>query len=261
MSTTILIADDEVIERKVLTKKLLRLFGEEIRILEAQNGREVLDLFASEHPAVMILDIAMPGITGLAAAEKIRETDSRCSIIFLTAFDEFTYAKKAIEVHALDYLLKPCDDKELADAVQEALRIARGVAAGREERTAGHLSGTPQTVTETDSEKSGQSSQQARMQQFIEEHFMQDLAVADIASAMGYSEAYFCKLFNQYFGKSFVSYLTDYRIREAKRLLASPAFSIGEIGNFVGYPDPNYFAKVFRRVTGKSPSDVRQELI
>jgi YesN/AraC family two-component response regulator len=99
----------------------------------------------------------------------------------------------------------------------------------------------------------------AAMQKYIEEHFQDDISVQDIADALGYSEAYFCKIFKQYFDKNFVTYLSEYRIRKASELLKNSAVSIKEIGKAVGYPDSNYFAKVFKRVTGKSPSECRME--
>ena len=65
----------------------------------------------------------MPGINGLEAAEQIRGKHGDCSIIFLTAFDEFSYAKKAIAVKALDYLLKPGLETELVAVLEEAIRL------------------------------------------------------------------------------------------------------------------------------------------
>ena len=65
----------------------------------------------------------MPGINGIQAAEKIREKDRDCVIIFLTAFDEFSYAKKAISVRAIDYVLKPYDENELMLVIEEAMRM------------------------------------------------------------------------------------------------------------------------------------------
>ena len=120
----ILVADDEMIERKVLVKRLHAHCGANCDILEAENGRQVLEFWEREKPDVLILDIEMPGITGLAAAEMIRKKDRRLPIIFLTAFDEFDYARKAITVHALDYILKPYDQRELFSVVDEALDMA-----------------------------------------------------------------------------------------------------------------------------------------
>ena len=86
---------------------------------------------------------------------------------------------------------------------------------------------------------------------------MFDISMQEVARTMNYSEAYFCKLFKQFFGKNFTAYLTEYRIEMAKKMLQTPTVNIKEIGKAVGYADSNYFAKVFKRVTGKSPSEYR----
>ena len=245
----ILIADDEVIERTVLEKKLKKNYEEDCRILIAQNGRQVIEIHDREHPQVLILDIEMPGIDGLEAAREIRKKDRSCSIIFLTAFDEFSYAKAAISVHALDYLLKPCDERELINAVDEALRLAQF----REPQLRAEASEN----LEKPSVQEFPEEQPEKIRAYIVQHYMEDISVMEIAGYFGYSEAYFCKLFKQYFGHSFVSYLTEYRMQRAEELMRTSTISIKEIGKMVGYPDPNYFTKVFRRVRGISPSVFR----
>ena len=57
----------------------------------------------------------------MEAAEHIRSLDEDCIIIFLTAYDEFSYAKRAIVIRALDYLLKPCEEDELVAVMEEAM--------------------------------------------------------------------------------------------------------------------------------------------
>ena len=252
----ILIADDEVIERLVLEKKLKKYYEEECQILVAQNGRQVLEIYDREHPEILILDIEMPVTDGLEAAREIRKKDRTCSIIFLTAFDEFSYAKAAISVHALDYLLKPCDENELISAVDEAIRFART----RIPTPSEDEGEAPHTVSsrESSEEQSDGDGKQEEFRAYIVKHYMEDIAVKDIAGYFGYSEAYFCKRFKQYFGHSFVSYLTDYRMQRAEDLMRTSELSIKEIGKAVGYPDPNYFTKVFRRVRGVSPSGFRE---
>ena len=271
----ILVADDEMIERRVLVKRLRTHCGETCGILEAENGPQVLELWEREKPDVMILDIEMPGITGLAAAEMIRKKDRRLPIIFLTAFDEFDYARKAITVHALDYILKPYDQGELFSVVDEALDMAEFARSPREpmkaeEETRNAAEGPEETGKDTEGpeevrkaagspEKEQEAPQGQRLvHAYIEAHYMEDLSVQEMSERFSYSEAYFCKRFKQVYGKSFVSYLTEYRIGRAKELLRNETISIRAAGKAVGYPDPNYFAKVFRRVTGKSPSDFRQ---
>ena len=293
----LLIADDEVIERKVLYKTLQKNVGDQCVIFQAENGRQALRVYEEEKIQIAILDIEMPGINGIEAAQKIREKDKECCIIFLTAFDEFSYAKRAITVRALDYLLKPYDEQELMLVVEEAMRLAAEFQANRQEAgyqanrpasgyqanrpasgyqasrpAAGHQASQPagpgqkNELPETglpvgdDMEDGGQvrlSKVTEIISHYIETNYMYDISMQDLARHMNYSEAYFCKLFKQCFNKNFTSYLTEYRVVEAKRMLAMPTVNVKDIGRAVGYSDSNYFAKVFKRITGQSPTEYR----
>lgn len=252
----ILLADDEMIERRVLLKKLKSRYQEECEFYEAENGREVLSIYEEKQIQIMLLDIEMPGITGIQAAEEIRKKDPNVCIIFLTAYDDFSYAKKAVSVHALDYLLKPCDEKELLLVVDAAIDYTERLnAAGGRNVPLPEIPRMEQDNAE--GEEEDRSTLHRLMQDYIEQHYMEDISVQDIAGEMHYSEAYFCKLFKQYFGQNFISYLSEYRIRRAKAELRKQNANIKDIGRAVGYPDSNYFAKVFKRITGQSPTEYR----
>ena len=108
-----IIADDEEQLRIYLKLKLFELWPE-LRICgEAENGIEALDLIESLRPAIVFLDIRMPGLSGLEVAQKIRVN---CRVVFITAFDQ--YAIEAFENEAVDYLLKPVTDKRLAKTIK-----------------------------------------------------------------------------------------------------------------------------------------------
>ncbi len=96
---------------------------------------------------------------------------------------------------------------------------------------------------------------------YINENYRQDIFLEQIAYDMNYSVAYFSKLFKQCFDKNFVNYLSEVRVEAAKILLKNPKINIKDVGAEVGYRDNNYFAKVFRRITGKSPSEYRETLL
>lgn len=120
----ILIAEDEMIERMVLKKTLLKKFDGICEVLEAENGKEALRLFRSVDVHIVILDIEMPGMKGVDVAEIMRQEKNGFCIIFLTAYDKFEYARKAISVRAMEYLLKPYSEKEIIDVVEEAVRLS-----------------------------------------------------------------------------------------------------------------------------------------
>ena len=119
----VLVADDEPIERMIVGRTIKKYFSGQLEVVEAVNGREAAKFFTEKDCKIALLDIEMPGVNGLEAAEQIREKDRDCSIIFLTAFDEFSYAKRAISVHALDYLLKPTGETQILSVLDRCILI------------------------------------------------------------------------------------------------------------------------------------------
>ena len=254
----ILIADDESIERRVLCKTLARQFDGEVELLEAKNGREALELALEEKPRVAILDIDMPVMTGLEVARQIRRERLNCVIIFLTAYDHFGYARKAIAVQALDYLLKPYDPKELIASVEVAMQMSDRLARNRMYLDYFRRDAEPEPERageRSDNERLGYVRE--RIEAYIAENYATDLSLQTISQALNYSEAYFCKLFKQCFRINFSAYLNDYRIAKAKELLGETDMGVKDVSYACGYADSSYFARVFKRQTGQTPSDYR----
>ena len=248
----ILVADDEPIERMVISKIIQGYFGDEIEIWQAKNGREAIEVFQEQNCRIAILDISMPGINGLDAAEEIRQKDAECSIIFLTAYDEFDYAKRAIRVHALDYLLKPSTKEELIAVLEEAVYLARQ---GKNRKMKSALTDVSENIEKQEVIKNRILAEQIR--EYIETHYMEDICLQDVAEQFRYSDAYFCRFFKQNFDKNFIVYLSELRIEKAKELLADVTVNIKDIGQKVGYRDSSYFTKVFKRIVGVTPSEYR----
>ena len=121
-----LIVDDESLARRGLLHRLKDI--EDIEVIgEARNGREAVNLIRELKPDLVFLDIQMPGLSGFDVVQQL-DIDSMPIILFLTAYDE--YALKAFEVNALDYILKPIDEKRLhhvLDKVRTSLHEKRAV--------------------------------------------------------------------------------------------------------------------------------------
>ncbi len=120
---TALIADDEPLLRKSLTRLLALAWPELDIVVQARNGREAVEKFEAELPDICFLDVHMPGMSGVEAA---RHIGRRAQLVFVTAYDR--YAVQAFEQGALDYLVKPVEQTRLADTVarlQERLRAAQ----------------------------------------------------------------------------------------------------------------------------------------
>lgn len=264
----ILIAEDEFIERMVLKKMLEKRFGDQCEVLAAENGTQALEIFRSTDIHIVILDIEMPGMKGVQVAEVMRKEKQGFCIIFLTAYDKFEYAKKAIAVRAMDYLLKPYSERELIGVIEEAIHLTEKyekVHTETEEPDWELMEDYSQALMpEEDIEEIPPSRLNvlvAMVEEYIKKNFMVEISMQDAARAINYSDAYFSKMFKQQFGQNFTAYLTEYRIEEAKKLLRQPAISVKDIGVRVGYPDSNYFARVFRRMNGESPSEYRAKCL
>ena len=117
----ILIADDEPAARRRL-RALLEELGPDHRVVgEAADGVEVLERIPETHPDLVLIDIRMPRLDGLNAAQAISRLPQPPALIFTTAHDE--YAVEAFEVAAIDYLLKPIRKERLATALERAARF------------------------------------------------------------------------------------------------------------------------------------------
>ena len=250
----ILVAEDESLERKVLCKTLKKHFGDLCQIHEAKNGREAVEAFLIHRPQVAILDIEMPGVTGLEAARQIRESGHLCMILFLTAFDKFSYAREAITLRALDYLLKPCQEQELILTVEEALHLYDRLGSNPEAVLRGDIA---DGAGEEDLADRRMGQIRENIERYIREHYSTEISMQSVARAMNYSDAYFCKLFKQCFKVNFSAWLNEYRIDRAREMLQNTRLSVREVSTACGYSDANYFARVFKWVTGKTPSEYR----
>ncbi|MNJ47324.1 HTH-type transcriptional regulator YesS [compost metagenome] len=80
------------------------------------------------------------------------------------------------------------------------------------------------------------------------------------AEYVNLSPYYFSKLFKMHTGENFIDYVTRLRIDEAKKLIVERRLSLKEICFEVGYKDPNYFSRVFKKMTGITPSEYRQQI-
>ncbi|MBR7747928.1 LytR/AlgR family response regulator transcription factor [Undibacterium baiyunense] len=120
MKTKVLIAEDEPLMRERLLAQLNRLWPQAEIVMVAENGNDAWDGFLEHEPNLVLLDIRMPGLSGIEVARRIGKA---AHIIFITAYDQ--YAIEAFDAGAIDYVLKPVQEDRLRkalDRVQEKLQ-------------------------------------------------------------------------------------------------------------------------------------------
>lgn len=118
----VLVVEDEYYSRESLIAMIHDYdVNHNINVSCAENGEEGLKYFLREHYDLVLTDIYMPKMNGLQLLEKIRAIDRDVTVIILSAYSDFSYAKLALQQNAGDYLLKPIDPKSLADCFDAAL--------------------------------------------------------------------------------------------------------------------------------------------
>ncbi|MBE6004958.1 MAG: response regulator [Lachnospiraceae bacterium] len=126
----ILIADDEGIVRDSL-KYIIEKDFSDCEIYLAKSGRQAIEIAEEYSPDIALLDIQMPGINGLSALREIKAVNKKVRALILTAYDNFDYAKEAVELGATDYIMKPIDRKKIDDTF---LRLMHDIEAERQKR-------------------------------------------------------------------------------------------------------------------------------
>jgi two-component system response regulator YesN len=248
----LLIADDEAIEREAIRYFISEAGFEFAAVGEAGNGIQAVAVAAEMIPDIIVIDIKMPGKDGLEAAREIREFNPDCKIIFLTAFSEFEYARKAIKVKAEDFIIKPANSENLIAVLTNLLaQLEHG-------KTMLALS-EPAMVKGEEVAGGPTALLVEKVCKFIDQNYSQNIKLEEMCRMVGFSKYYFSRVFKHYKNMNMIDYITFRRIQKAKELLKDPRISIKEISFVVGYNEPNYLTSVFKKWEGISPTEYRNK--
>lgn len=260
----LLIADDEKLEREALAELIQRRFEREVVLEVAENGRKAADTAVLWGADLILMDIEMPGMSGLDAARAVLAQRPSCRVIFVTAYSLFQYAHEAVHLGACDYLLKPVDPDELEASVRRAMRQIE--TERKLEELAAARPQPEQTDTEEEVEDAPEESENsqtalvmAHVRRYLEDNYMFDLSLDSVGEILHISPAYLSAQFKKYQKMNFLDCLTELRINAAKELLADPFRSSAEVASMVGYEDASYFARAFKKRTGMTPTQYRRQ--
>lgn len=93
---------------------------------------------------------------------------------------------------------------------------------------------------------------------YIRKNYSKDISLDEVSQEVNISPYYFSKIFKEEVGEGFVEYLTGLRMEKARELLTTTEYSMKEICSMVGYADPNYFSRIFKKNTGVTPTEYKQ---
>ena len=212
----------------------------------AEDAASGAELIRGAHPHIVFTDIRMPGLDGLTMLAGLRSEFPDMQVTVLTGYRDFSYAQEAIRLGVTRFLLKPSKLDEILEALSAMTERLRTLPAHDGEDS-------------TDSLQAGHYLVR-RALAYMQQHYAEKLTLSEVADACYVSQWHLSKLLNRYAGKSFNDILNTLRIEEARRLLADPSLKIGDIGEMVGYADPAYFAKVFKKLADMSANEYRSRL-
>lgn len=202
----------------------------------------------------MFLNFDFPTKQGLKTLQEIKQTHTTLPVVMLTVQHSEALAVWAFRSRVWDYLVKPIATRELdrclcclsemlsMRALQTAPRRAAIPASliPEENRIAGPRGRMPQTLAPAIS--------------YVEQNYRRKLSSAKAASLCHLTPFQFSRVFKETYGLTFREYVLRFRVREACRLLKHPHAQVAEVAYLVGFNDPSYFGKIFRRYTQFSPS-------
>jgi two-component system response regulator AtoC len=114
----VLVVDDQETIRHFLAKAFEQ---EGHEVVQASSGEQAVELVATDHPDAAVLDLKLPGISGMEVLEKIKQMDRQIPVIMITAYGEISSAVKAMKMGAFDYITKPADIDRLVLTLERAL--------------------------------------------------------------------------------------------------------------------------------------------
>lgn len=244
---TVVVAEDEELLLHDLVKKI-QATGLCFNVIgTAQTGSQALDLVDTLHPDLLITDIRMPIMNGIALLEKVRERYPLIKFIIISGFSDFEYARSAIQLQVSEYLLKPIDPEELKAAlvnIKNKFQI--------EQSTYKDL---------FNSELTRKPPEQIAdiLRDYLIQNYALDINLNLIASNMHYSPSYLTKIFLLQFECTPSKFIISLRIQKAKQLLThNLELSIRQVGEAVGYHEQGYFSRIFKKQVGISPFDYRE---
>jgi len=254
---TVLLADDERQSRNGLRDGMnWKALGFD-QVLVAENGVRALALFLEHQPELVITDIRMPGLDGLALVEKMRAETDDTQVVVISGHSDFAYAKRALQLGVTDYLLKPFKLAELVVLIEGA----RDKALTRQVRhalPAWSVALTRTLLGEDSTWTAVLSPMMTHALTFLHEHLPEPLTVERLAGEVQKSPNYFSHLFKKELRMQFTEYVNRARIHVACDLLRTTTLLAYEVADRVGYPDYKYFIQVFRHLVGSTPSDYRK---
>ncbi len=244
MYTLILVDDDKIICDGLSTYFPWREIGFEF-LHGFTNSEEAWEYIKKTgHIDVVLTDICMPGMDGIELATRLHKHYPKIWICFLTAYQEFSYAYKAINLNVRKYIIKSSQYNELirafSDLRQELDKTKVSLPAkSKKSRTANAYENTEQLILQ------------------IIQKDIQNASLQSVADQIGMHPSYLSRYFKEHFEINFIDYITQIKMQYALQLLKK-GHSITDVSISLGYSNENNFSRAFKKYTGITPRTYKE---
>lgn len=255
----LLIVDDEIIAIQGLLEDIQKDALGLDEIWTAGGYTEAMNIFLGHRVDILLCDIEMPMGSGLDLVEWVKKRYPECECIFLTCHDEFSFARQAIKLQCLDYILKPATADLVNETIQKAIEHITARQKEQVYKEYGKIYfntiSEPEPATEPDSKTAV-----TQVEDYIAMNIDSELTVEELANMVYLSAAHLSRLFKKKHNMTVNDYITSQRMKVAKELLDTTNLSVTMVSAKSGYSNYSYFIKMFKKTYGKTPRVYREEL-
>lgn len=207
------------------------------------DGKSAMEYIERYCVHAVLSDIRMPKLDGLELAKRLFSDYPGISVVLLSGYTEFEYARTAIHYGVKDYILKPVKYESIIDiftTIRKNLDAENGVGQIKEP-----VPGYYDQIVE-------------QVIGYIKENF-KDAALEDASALVSLSPNYLSKVFKRKTGVNFSEYLMRVKMENAARLLKNVTMKTYEVAFAVGYDNPKNFTRAFKQYFGKNPREFREQ--
>ena len=261
--TSVLIVEDNVELRSFLYNSLASCY----KVLQAENGQQGLDMAKDFVPDIIVSDLMMPVMDGMEMIKRIKEDNMICHIpiIILSARSSLDDKISGIEQGVDDYITKPFSATYLRVRIAALLKKRKELQQYFMERFAQKLPATvpAESADSVEEEPKISAMDESFMQQvmdFMEANMSnEDLEIESFAEKLCVSRAVFYRKLKSITGYTPVEFVRVIRLKRAIQLIKDNSFTVSELAYMTGFSDPKYFARCFKKMTGMTPTEYREQ--